>query len=887
MRLRAWPRLHACLSTGAVDDIGIVERAPNSSDDDSGDDDDIAEEEEEHDSGKLPPGAAKVRWSRREDLKTEYTENLRLVDRVFLLGDIVARANDQLGQTGIITGMRMYCDLRRADGTSLPRVPTPLLQPLAACRPGALVVHTQSHWLGRVDEVYDNVQIVFDDGSTCKVLRTGANTLQVHSPTMDEQTWFWPGMRVSASRDVLRRAKWAKGSFRSSYVGKEATVTRVQAAQALVRWLAAAPVWGSHGPVDDDVSIEPPVDMQRPSRLLELTQHHARSCWRLAEHACLLPDDAERLIAAADGEQEEGDGGGTGKKQRGKRKQAPVETCVEVVACHTRVDVVWQDGTRDVDGAATAYAPAKHVDGYYEFWPQDYVVGKATESGGTPPVGVVESVNHDQRLCVVTWRGADGKRELVPVYEIAPHPDFSFKVGDIVLRLPRTHDPAADAEANAAAGTTEAAPTAAVAAAAGAVVGAAGGGAEEGEDDEDDEESGGAGASAASSSLKAIGEVRAVGPLLEVRWMDGTIGSIEPEEAYVVNTEEDDDAGMEEDAGSYDEDEVADGAYYDDDIDGDAPAAPTSQRRAHRAEEGDEGGEGDDSSGWETVSEDENAQGEKAVAKRAAAQPAAAVDGTADGAQRGAVGLHLVGSTWKPAQSKAVTEAEAQLVDGVESMPPLASVAAACEASGPEGSKRAHGGEEAEGSKRAHGGEKAARGSGDTTAEGEEEDGEEAFNTADEQADEEGPATADHATPEATVAKAEAAAAAAAKAARVASAAELSAAEDRAACAAYAEHDQFWVVEDEAAWTWHHYYEQGSSSSGNSAAPTGPSAKVSLTQNSRALCGLSAGHCSDGLAFDACWRRRRRRSNGSFCKRGCRLASLSRLPTHGSTCCAR
>ena len=61
MRLRAWPRLHACLSTGAVDDIGIVERAPNSSDDDSGDDDDIAEEEEEHDSGKLPPGAAKVR----------------------------------------------------------------------------------------------------------------------------------------------------------------------------------------------------------------------------------------------------------------------------------------------------------------------------------------------------------------------------------------------------------------------------------------------------------------------------------------------------------------------------------------------------------------------------------------------------------------------------------------------------------------------------------------------------------------------------------------------------------------------------------------------------------------------------------------------------------
>ena len=35
----------------------------------------------------------------------------------------------------------------------LKRVPTAQLQPLAACRPGALVVHRSAHWLGRVDEV--------------------------------------------------------------------------------------------------------------------------------------------------------------------------------------------------------------------------------------------------------------------------------------------------------------------------------------------------------------------------------------------------------------------------------------------------------------------------------------------------------------------------------------------------------------------------------------------------------------------------------------------------------------------------------------------------------------------------------------------------------------
>ena len=386
-----------------------MERAPNSSDEESGaeDDDDNIDDGDDNDHGRLPPGSAKVHWSKRDNVRTEYTENLELVDRVFLLGDIVARASDQLGQTGIVVGMRMYCDVKRSDGTVLKRVPTPLLHPLAPSRPGALVVHTQSHWLGRVDEVYDNVQITFDDGATCKVLRTGANTLGVRSPTMDEQTWFWPGMRVSAARDVLRRAKWLKGTFRSSYVGQEATVVRVQAAQALVRWLAAAPVDGDRA---EHSSITPPPDMQRPSRLLELTQHHARSCWRLAEHGLLRPEEIEGLTTEA----ADGDGGGSiAKKPRSRKKQSAIEACVEICACHTRIDVLWQDGTRDIDGAATAYAPAKHVDGYYEFWPQDYVVGKAASKNEAPPAGVVETVNHDQRICVVTWRphAATGMKE--------------------------------------------------------------------------------------------------------------------------------------------------------------------------------------------------------------------------------------------------------------------------------------------------------------------------------------------------------------------------------------------------------------------------------------------------------------------------------------------
>ena len=90
--------------------------------------------------------------------------------------------------------------------------------------------------------------------------------------------------------------------------------------------------------------------------------------------------------------------------------------CVEVRACHTRVDVIWQDGTTTNDAPATTFSPAKHVDGYYEFWPQDYVVGKAT-GDEAPPVGVVESVNHGQRICAVTWRH-NHRRETAPAHEI-------------------------------------------------------------------------------------------------------------------------------------------------------------------------------------------------------------------------------------------------------------------------------------------------------------------------------------------------------------------------------------------------------------------------------------------------------------------------------------
>ena len=82
--------------------------------------------------GKLAPGSAHVRWRQHDSaldagVRTEFTSELQLADRVFLLGDILTRASNQLGQTGIVVGMRMFCELHASDGSPLGRAPTTLL----------------------------------------------------------------------------------------------------------------------------------------------------------------------------------------------------------------------------------------------------------------------------------------------------------------------------------------------------------------------------------------------------------------------------------------------------------------------------------------------------------------------------------------------------------------------------------------------------------------------------------------------------------------------------------------------------------------------------------------------------------------------------------------
>ena len=83
--------------------IGIVERALNSSDEDSGGDDEIEVIADNSAGGKLAPGSAHVRWRQHDSaldagVRTEFTSELQLADRVFLLGGDGQIVRDRLGR---------------------------------------------------------------------------------------------------------------------------------------------------------------------------------------------------------------------------------------------------------------------------------------------------------------------------------------------------------------------------------------------------------------------------------------------------------------------------------------------------------------------------------------------------------------------------------------------------------------------------------------------------------------------------------------------------------------------------------------------------------------------------------------------------------------------
>ncbi|XP_072882597.1 (E3-independent) E2 ubiquitin-conjugating enzyme UBE2O [Hemitrygon akajei] len=139
------------------------------------------------------------------------------------------------------------------------------------------------------------------------------------------------------------------------------------------------------------------------------------------------------------------------KKKHKKKKNKPSREfkpgdriAVEILKTSTSVDVMWQDGTVEKNIRSNDLLPVHHVDNN-EFCPGDFVLDKRAQGAQEIGVyGVVQSVDHFGRTCSVKWfkpkaNGNEievlGHEEDISVYDIADHPDFHFRITDIVIRI--------------------------------------------------------------------------------------------------------------------------------------------------------------------------------------------------------------------------------------------------------------------------------------------------------------------------------------------------------------------------------------------------------------------------------------------------------------------
>ncbi|XVE93879.1 hypothetical protein REPUB_Repub01dG0232700 [Reevesia pubescens] len=234
--------------------------------------------------GELQADQIRVLWM--DDTEAvQSIKNVTVVDRGFLHGDYVATASDSTGQVGVVVDVNISVDLLAPDGSIIKDVYTRDLQRVRDFTVGDYVV--LGPWLGRIDDVLDNVNVLFDDGSVCKVIK--AEPLHLKPSTRntledDSNFPYYPGQRVRASSSsVFKNSRWLSGLWKANRL--EGTVTKVTAGSVFIYWIASA----GYGPD----SSTAPAEEQNPKNL-KLLSCFTHANWQVGDW-CLLPTSSQSI----------------------------------------------------------------------------------------------------------------------------------------------------------------------------------------------------------------------------------------------------------------------------------------------------------------------------------------------------------------------------------------------------------------------------------------------------------------------------------------------------------------------------------------------------------------------------------------------------------------
>ncbi|KAL8027880.1 hypothetical protein ABFX02_14G125500 [Erythranthe guttata] len=533
---------------------------------------------------------------------TESTNDVKVVDRGFLHGDYVSSASDPMGQIGIVVDVNINVDLLAHDGTILEDKPSKELRRIRDFTVGDHVV--LGPWLGRIEDVFDNVTVQLDDGSVCKVMKADPLHLKPVGKNIIEDGHFpyYPGQRVKAtSSSVFKNSRWLSGLWKANRL--EGTVTKVTVGSVLIYWIASA----GYGP---DSATTP--DEEQTPKNLKLLSCFAHTNWQLGDW-CLPPsclesssftllnkevskpvstkeehdsttengDDSDAEVASMENDSDASLNKTGGipdhntpaerscntsvplhrkkirkvvvkKEKKVRKKVENFERALLIINTKTKVDVAWQDGTIKRGLDSTSLIPIDSP-GDHEFVAEQYVVEKAVDSDDpteTRRVGVVKSVNAKDRTANIRWLKpvlrADDPREfdqeeVVSVYELEGHPDYDYCYGDVVVRLSPISLPAdMDSVSHSVENTPEH---------------------EKGEQNEKDNTQD---TSNEFSDLSWVGNITALKDGdIEVTWADGMVSTVGPQAIYVVGRDDDESVA----GGSDDSDDAASWETVEDDMD--------------------------------------------------------------------------------------------------------------------------------------------------------------------------------------------------------------------------------------------------------------------------------------------------------------------------------
>ncbi|XP_047965318.1 probable ubiquitin-conjugating enzyme E2 23 [Salvia hispanica] len=266
------------------DGAGSNEEGDLENDENSGEN--AVDSNESNDSKNNPLTADQVRvlWMDGAET-TETTTDVEVIDRGFLHGDYVAAASDPTGQIGIVVDVNINVDLLTHDGSVIKDKASRDLMRIRDFTIGDHVV--LGPWLGRIEDVFDNVTVQFDDGSVCKVMKADPLHLKPVGKNILEDGHFpyYPGQRVqSSSSSVFKNSRWLSGSWKANKV--QGTVINVTVGSVFIYWIASA----GYGPD----SATTPAEEQSPKNL-KLLSCFAHTNWQLGDW-CLLPFSKESTV---------------------------------------------------------------------------------------------------------------------------------------------------------------------------------------------------------------------------------------------------------------------------------------------------------------------------------------------------------------------------------------------------------------------------------------------------------------------------------------------------------------------------------------------------------------------------------------------------------------